>query len=85
MIKTLNLRLDDHRDQDRARHTVAQWDVQDIEEELRHLKACGVVFEEYDMTGVEWKNSIASIPGGRAAWFRDSEGMVMFLDERAQS
>lgn len=66
-----------------GQHTVAQWDVADIEEEVRQLKAKGVAFEEYDMPGVEWSNSIASVPGGRAAWFRDSEGNVMCLDERA--
>ena len=67
-----------------GKHTVAQWDVADIEDEVRQLKARGVVFEEYDMPGVEWKGSIASLPGGRVAWFRDSEGNVMCLDEREQ-
>jgi len=67
-----------------GKHTVAQWDVTDIEDEVRQLKARGVVFEEYDMPGVEWKENVASLPGGRVAWFRDSEGNVMCLDEREQ-
>lgn len=67
-----------------GKHTVAQWDVADIEDEVRQLKARGVVFEEYDMPGVEWKDSVATIPGvGRTAWFLDSEGNVMCLDQRA--
>ena len=47
------------------------------------LRAKGVVFEVYqDMPGVEWKYEVASIPDmGRAAWFKDSEGNIMCLDE----
>jgi len=66
-----------------GKHTVAQWDVADIEEEVRLLKSRGVAFQRYDLPGVEWQNDIASIPGGRTAWFEDSEGNVMCLDERA--
>ena len=68
-----------------GKHTVAQWDVDDIDQEVRHLKSQGVEFTEYDMPGIEWKDSIASIPGGRVAWFHDSEGNVMCLDERSGS
>ena len=67
-----------------AGHTIAQWDVDDIEEEVSALRAKGIVFEEYDMPGVEWNNGIASAPFGRAAWFKDSEGNTMCLDERAK-
>ena len=72
----------------KAGHTIAQWHVKDIESEVRDLKAKGVSFETYpDMPGVEWKDEIASIPDmGRAAWFKDSEGNIMCLDEEpAQS
>ena len=67
----------------KAGHTIAQWHVNDIEAEVRELKAKGVVFEVYqDMPGVEWKYEVASIPDmGRAAWFKDSEGNIMCLDE----
>jgi predicted enzyme related to lactoylglutathione lyase len=66
-----------------GQHTVAQWEVADIEEEVRNLRSKGVTFEEYDLPGVTWENGIASIPIGRAAWFKDSEGNIMCLDERA--
>ena len=67
----------------KAGHTIAQWHVNDIKAEVRDLKAKGVVFEVYqDMPGVEWKYEVASIPDmGRAAWFKDSEGNIMCLDE----
>lgn len=66
-----------------GKHTVAQWDVEDIDEAVRQLTAQGVEFEHYDMPGLEWSGEVASIPGGRTAWFRDSEGNIMCLDERS--
>jgi predicted enzyme related to lactoylglutathione lyase len=66
-----------------AGHTIAQWHVDDIESEVRDLKAKGVAFEVYeDMPGVRWDGEIASIDGlGRAAWFKDSEGNIMCVDQ----
>jgi predicted enzyme related to lactoylglutathione lyase len=66
-----------------AGHTIAQWHVDDIESEVRDLKAKGVVFEVYgDMPGVTWDGEIASIDGmGRAAWFKDSEGNILCVDQ----
>ena len=67
-----------------AGHTIAQWHVDDIESEVHDLKAKGVAFEVYDMPGVEWDGEIASIEGmGRAAWFKDSEGNIMCIDQAA--
>ncbi len=69
----------------RSGHTIAQWHVDDLDAEVRNLKARGVAFEVYpDMPGVTWRGEIATIPGmGRAAWFTDSEGNIMGLDEGA--
>lgn len=65
-----------------AGHTIAQWHVDDIESEVRDLKAKGVTFEVYDMPGVRWDGEIASLEGlGRAAWFKDSEGNIMCIDQ----
>jgi predicted enzyme related to lactoylglutathione lyase len=65
-----------------AGHTIAQWHVDDIESEVRDLKAKGVVFEVYDMPGVRWDGEIAALEGlGRAAWFKDSEGNIMCVDQ----
>jgi predicted enzyme related to lactoylglutathione lyase len=69
-----------------AGHTIAQWHVDDIEAEVHDLKAKGVQFEVYDMPGVEWDGEIASLKGlGRAAWFRDSEGNIMCVDQEIPS
>jgi predicted enzyme related to lactoylglutathione lyase len=65
-----------------AGHTIAQWHVTDIESDVRDLKGKGVTFEVYDLPGVEWDGEIASLKGlGRAAWFKDSEGNTMCLDQ----
>jgi predicted enzyme related to lactoylglutathione lyase len=65
-----------------AGHTIAQWHVDDIEAEVHDLKAKGVEFEVYDMPGVQWDGEIASMQGlGRAAWFKDSEGNVLCVDQ----
>jgi predicted enzyme related to lactoylglutathione lyase len=65
-----------------AGHTIAQFHVSDIESEVHDLKAKGVTFETYDMPGVQWDGEIASMEGmGRAAWFKDSEGNTMCLDQ----
>ena len=63
-------------------HTIAQIHVDDIESQVRDLKAKGVAFEVYDMPGVEWNGQVATLPGmGKAAWFKDSEGNIMCIDE----
>lgn len=65
-----------------AGHTVAQWHVDDVEAEVRDLKAKGITFEQYELPGVEWNDGVASMPGmGKAAWFKDSEGNILCLDD----
>ena len=51
-------------------------------DEVRDLKAKGLEFERYDLPGVTWDGDIATIEGmGSAAWFKDSEGNIMCLDD----
>ena len=68
----------------KAGHTIAQLHVQDVEKEVADLKARGVVFEVYDMPGIEWHGEVAVMPEmGKAAWFKDSEGNILCVDEPA--
>ncbi len=61
-------------------HTETVFAVQDIEEEVKDLKAKGVKFESYDMPGLRTdENDIAASDGARAAWFKDTEGNVLGL------
>jgi len=65
-----------------AGHTVAQWHVDDVAAEVGELAAKGLRFEHYDMPGVSWDGDVASIEGmGHAAWFKDSEGNIMCIDD----
>jgi predicted enzyme related to lactoylglutathione lyase len=81
---TFNVYLTEYAGQ--AGHTIAQWHVDDIESQVRDLKAKGVSFEVYEMPGVDWDGEIASIPGmGRAAWFKDSECNILCVDQAASS
>jgi len=65
-----------------GRHTIAQWEVEDLSAAVAELSEVGVSFERYDLPGVDWDGDIANLGGQRVAWFTDSEGNVMCLDER---
>lgn len=60
----------------------AFWRVADVEAEVAVLKARGVKFEEYDIPGVNMKNSIATGGGARTAWFKDTEGNILAISQR---
>ncbi|MCH8984927.1 MAG: VOC family protein [Acidobacteria bacterium] len=61
--------------------TAMSLEVDDLESAVAELKTNGVVFEDYDIPGVETKDNIATFEaGGRvisAAWFKDSEGNTL--------
>ena len=59
----------------------AFWQVDDVEREVKDLKARGVVFEDYDEPGMKTVDGIMSSPDGKAAWFKDTEGNIMALIE----
>jgi len=65
-----------------AGHTIAQFHVDDLDAEVHDLQAKGVTFEVYDLPGVQWDGVVARLEGlGRAAWFRDSEGNILCVDQ----
>jgi catechol 2,3-dioxygenase-like lactoylglutathione lyase family enzyme len=66
-------------------HTQMGWDVADVEAEVAELKSRGVTFEEYDMPGFKTENSIATIPGGKGGWFKDSEGNLLSVFRRQEA
>lgn len=66
------------------------WVVDDIEATVAELRDRGVVFEEYDLPGLETVDGIAEVSGNypsdggigeRAAWFHDSEGNLIGLGQ----
>ncbi len=66
-----------------AAHTLATWEVADLDAEMADLRARGVTFEEYDMPGIKSKDGVAESGGIRASWFKDSEGNILGLGQRA--
>jgi len=58
-------------------HTQLGLAVADIEAEVRGLKAAGVAFESYDFPQFDAASSIATFPGTRSAWFKDTEGNLI--------
>jgi predicted enzyme related to lactoylglutathione lyase len=57
----------------------AFWVVHDLEREVAELRAHGVKFEEYDLPGMTFRDGIAVGEGGKAAWFKDTEGNILAL------
>ena len=64
-----------------ARNTAMGWSVEDLELAIQELSAKGVVFEKYDMPGVDPATGIATMGGERAIWFKDSEGNILCLSQ----
>ena len=60
-------------------HTQVAFTVPDIEAEVAELKSRGVVFEEYEMP--KTTGGVATMPAGRAAWFKDPAGNLLGLIE----
>jgi len=60
-------------------HTQVAFTVPDIEAEVAELQARGVVFEAYEMPLTV--DGVATMPDGRAAWFRDPSGNLLGLIE----
>jgi predicted enzyme related to lactoylglutathione lyase len=68
----------------KADHTVATFEVSDIEDEVNTLRGKGVNFEEYDMPEIKTQNGIATQGSVKAAWFKDSEGNILCIHQRTK-
>jgi len=55
--------------------TVAHFEVDDVEAQVRDLTAHGVAFEEYEAP--KTVNFIAQVGPARGAWFKDPDGNVL--------
>jgi catechol 2,3-dioxygenase-like lactoylglutathione lyase family enzyme len=55
--------------------TVAHFEVDDIEAEVRDLSSRGVTFDEYETP--KTVNFIAQVGPARGAWFKDPDGNVL--------
>jgi catechol 2,3-dioxygenase-like lactoylglutathione lyase family enzyme len=65
-----------------ANFTVLNFPVEDIEEAVDELTSRGVVFERYDVPGLEaGKNGIYRGQGPPIAWFKDPAGNILSVLE----
>jgi predicted enzyme related to lactoylglutathione lyase len=58
-------------------HTQLAFTVADIEAEVADLQGRGIVLEEYEMP--KTTNGVATVPAGKAAWFKDPHGNILGL------
>jgi catechol 2,3-dioxygenase-like lactoylglutathione lyase family enzyme len=62
--------------------TAAAWRVPDLRAMVDLLREKGVIFEEYDFDEIKTVDSVAVMPDGtQVAWFKDSEGNVLAMDQ----
>src|SRR5262245_18744439 len=64
-----------------SRASQACWQVNDIEREVAELRGSGVRFEDYDTPEIRTVNGIFTARGGKAAWFKETEGNILALVE----
>jgi catechol 2,3-dioxygenase-like lactoylglutathione lyase family enzyme len=65
-------------------HTQLSLEVDDIEAEVRALRDKGVALENYDFPGLKTESGIAEMPNGRGGWFKDTEGNLIAVFQRAR-
>ena len=63
------------------RATALTFDVDDIEGEVNALKSKGVVFEQYDMPGLDKQGDLYVAAGMKTTWFKDPDGNILSLFE----
>jgi len=67
----------------KATHTLAGWEVPDLEAEMSDLESRGIEFVHYDGSdGPETdERGIFTAEGMRAAWFKDPEGNTFAIND----
>jgi catechol 2,3-dioxygenase-like lactoylglutathione lyase family enzyme len=58
------------------------WDMKgDLVDVVNGLKGRGVVFERYDLPGMEWRDGWHEAGAVKLAWFKDPDGNILHLTE----
>lgn len=62
--------------------TALTFQVDDVEKEVGELKSKGVLFEHYDLPGLQQRGDLYVGEGGfKTAWFKDPDGNIFSLAE----
>ncbi len=64
-----------------AKNTAVGFRTDNLEKEMQEMRSKGIVFEEYDMPGLKTKHGVAEMGGIKGAWFKDSEGNILAINE----
>ena len=64
-----------------AKNTAVGFRTDNLEKDMQEMRTKGVVFEEYDMPGLKTVHGVATIGDFKGAWFKDSEGNIVALNE----
>jgi len=59
--------------------TAATWVVDDVDQEVRDLKANGVSFEHYDLPDTTRQGDVHVSGNTRVAWLKDPDGNILSL------
>lgn len=65
----------------KAEHTLASFEVSDIEAAVRDLQAKGVKFEDYDFPGLKTVNGVAAVGNWKGGWFKDPDGNILAVGQ----
>jgi catechol 2,3-dioxygenase-like lactoylglutathione lyase family enzyme len=75
----VNVYRSDHAGTNEA--TAVTWAVDDIDAEVRSLKSKGIMFEHYDMPGLELEGDVHVGGDMKVAWFKDPDGNILNIVE----
>ncbi len=64
-----------------AKSTAIGFQTDNLERVMKDLRSKGVVFEEYDLPGLKTVHGVATTGDVKAAWFKDSEGNILAIDQ----
>jgi catechol 2,3-dioxygenase-like lactoylglutathione lyase family enzyme len=68
----------------KAEHTLASFQVENLEKIMEELLGRGVMFEHYDMPGLKTdEKGVVVSEGMKACWFKDPDGNILGIVETA--
>jgi len=62
--------------------TAAEFEVGDLDVEMKDLRSKGIKFEEYDLPGLKTVDGVATLGPDKGAWFKDTEGNILAVVQR---
>jgi len=66
-----------------AKNTAVTFETDNLDRDMREMRNKGVVFEEYDMGDLKTVNGVATMQDIKSAWFKDTEGNIIAITQRA--